>query len=297
MNLFSISQLSRFSGIKPHTIRIWEKRYNALKPIRSEGNTRYYDGEQLRRLLNIVTLSKSDKKVSELSRLTDQKLNKLITNLYAGKDQPGMEETFISQLVSAGLNYDEEGFEKVFAHCILKYGMKAAYQKVLYPLLDRVGLMWSDRSIPPAQEHFLSNLIRQKILTAIDYLPSPGTDLAPWILFLPEAEFHEIGLLMAHYFIRSSGCASVYLGANVPLASVRHTIRARKPANLLLFMVHNDDPEKTEAYLKELKRIFNKKIFIAGNRDLLSEIRMVQPFNWLGSVEALENVLHPRLSN
>ena len=292
MNLFSISQLSRYSGIKAHTIRIWEKRYQALKPQRSEGNTRYYNGDQLRRLLNIVTLIKGDHKISEVSALPDEKLNRLISGIYKKHHEEDLEGFFVSQLIGAGLNYDEKSFEKVFAHCVLKYGLQDAYKKVLYPMLERVGLMWSDDTIPPAQEHFLSNLIRQKILTAIDSLPASSyTNGQPWILFLPEDEFHELGLLMAHYMVRSAGQSSVYLGSNVPLASLKFIVKALKPKCLLLFMVHYDDPDESNRYLKELKKIFQKKIFIAGNPELLQSVKLNAPFEWVKTVEELEGFI------
>src|SRR5687767_7176712 len=139
MNLFSISQLSRFSGIKPHTIRMWEQRYGALQPTRSEGNTRYYDGNQLRRLLNIVSLTDSDYKVSELCRMPDKKLNNLIQELNKPSGTPGPEEYFISQLIVAGISYDENHFDKIFSHCIMRFGVKETYIRVIYPMLNRTG--------------------------------------------------------------------------------------------------------------------------------------------------------------
>ena len=291
MDLFTISQLSRFSGIKPHTIRIWEKRYNALKPTRSGGNTRYYDGEQLRRLLNIVSLMKSDHKVSELSVMPDEKLNKLVSSYYLKGEVNDPEEYFISQLINAGLGYNETYFEKIFAHSILRYGLKDAYIKVLYPMVNRIGLMWSDNSIPPAQEHFLSNLLRQKLLTAIDALPPATITADPWILFLPEDEYHEIGLLFAHYLVRSTGRRSVYLGANMPLESVRSAINTIMPGHMLFFLVHYDDPEQTGQYLRDLGSLFRKKIYMAGHPGLIGRLEVAPHMVWLKNVEDLVNVL------
>lgn len=291
MNLFTISQLSRFSGIKPHTIRIWEKRYHALAPVRSEGNTRYYDGDQLRRLLNIVSLMKTDYKVSELSVMPDDQLNKLISAFYLKGETNGQAEYFISQLINAGMGYNEAYFEKIFAHCMLRYGLKEAYRKVLYPMVNRIGLMWSDNSIPPAQEHFLSNLLRQKLLTAIDSLPPANSAGEPWLLFLPEDEFHEVGLLFAHYLIRLMGQRSIYLGANMPLESVRHAVTATLPGHLLLFLVHYNYPEETNIYLQQLSSSFKKKIYMAGHPGLLNQVKMGSNMVWLKTVEDMENVL------
>ncbi|MBX9853356.1 MAG: MerR family transcriptional regulator [Cytophagaceae bacterium] len=273
MNLFSISQLSRFSGIKPHTIRIWEQRYNALKPSRSEGNTRYYDDTQLRRLLNIVSLMESDYKVSELCAMPDEKLFRLLKNLQTNVNN-GPCEYFISQLIAAGMAYDEPHFEKIFSHCLLRLGMKDAYIKVLYPMLERVGLMWASDSIPPAQEHFISNIIRQKLFTAIDSLAAAKPAADSWMLFLPENEFHEIGLLLAHYLIRLSGRKVIYLGGNVPLLSLTAAIKQTGCANLLFFLVHYDSPDAPQEYLKRLSATFpGKNIYISGNHKLISQLK------------------------
>ncbi len=291
MNRFSISELSRFSGVQSHTIRIWEKRYNALKPMRSEGNTRYYDGEQLRRLLNIVSLMKVDRKVSELARLPDEKLDKLVSAFTLDVKAHDHEEYFISQLIAAGMEYNEAHFEKLFSHCVLRYGLPEAYKKILLPLLNRVGLMWSDSSIPPAAEHFISNMLRQKLYTAIDALPPVKSSSPSWLLFLPEGELHEIGLLLAHYLVRQSGQRSVYLGANMPLSSMEDVIRSVQPGKILLFLVHNNHPDETSRYLQEVLGATKKPILIAGHPELISRIGKHKKIKWLRSVEDLEKEL------
>ena len=213
MDLFSISQLSRYSGIKAHTIRMWEQRYNALKPDRSEGNTRYYDNTQLRRLLNIVSLMEGDHKVSELCEMPDKGLFRLINEKVQNSIKTTEKaEYFISQMIAAGMSYDEQHFEKILSSCLVRYGMKKAYTEVLYPMLVRIGLMWEGDSIPPANEHFISNLLRQKLFAAIDSLPPSKATADKWLLFLQENEFHEIGLLFACYLIRLSGRQVIYLG-------------------------------------------------------------------------------------
>ena len=290
MDQFSISQLAQFSGIKAHTIRIWEQRYDALQPHRSEGNTRYYDGLQLRRLLNIVSLSRSNFKVSQLCTMTDEELFKLQEDYYQEAIHDKDYEFFISQLVSAGMNYEELSFDKFFSHCLLRFGLKKTYIEVLYPVLNRVGLMWSRDQIPPAQEHFISNLLRQKLFTAVDGL-IPETDSEDvWMLFLPENEFHEIGLLFASYFIRSAGKKVIYLGPNVPLASVESAVKDTKASRLLTFFVHRDFPENIDSYLNELKRRTNFcEIYVAASEEMAGD--SAQPVKWLHTVEDFEEVI------
>ncbi|MEO6893495.1 MAG: MerR family transcriptional regulator [Ginsengibacter sp.] len=292
MNLFSISQLSRLSGIKPHTIRIWEQRYDALTPNRSDGNTRYYDNDQLRRLLNIVSLINGGYKVSELSVMPDQKLFKLIEEI-SGKDfKKNKAEYFILQLISAGMNYDEMNFDKIFSHCLLKYGMRNTYIEIIYPMLKRVGIMWTTDLIQPAAEHFISNIIRQKLFTVIDSFPAAKEASDSWMLFLPENEFHEIGLLFSHFMIRIAGHKSVYLGANVPLRSVKEAVKVSSPDNLLLFLTHKDTNDSTQQYLNELSAHFkNKKIRIAGDPIYFKNIGVERNTSLIYSVEDLERIL------
>ncbi|MGK2864305.1 MAG: MerR family transcriptional regulator, partial [Chitinophagaceae bacterium] len=143
MNLFSISQLEQFSGIKAHTIRIWEQRYNALKPQRSEGNTRYYDNTQLRRLLNIVSLMNGKYKVSELCSMPDEKLFSLLRNQNEIRSAANeTHEYFIAQLIAAGIDFDEILFEKIFSACLLRFGIKHTYTHILSPVLVRIGVLW-----------------------------------------------------------------------------------------------------------------------------------------------------------
>ncbi len=292
MNSYSISQISQFSGIKPHTIRMWEQRYNALKPNRSEGNTRYYNNAQLRRLLNIVSLKNSGYKLSELGAMPDKKLNELVLKEQEKTISDETDEYFVLQLIAAGISYDELYFEKVFSHCLLRYGLKGAYSRIIYPMMVRLGLMWTSDRLPPVHEHFISNLVRQKLLTAIDSLPPAKPDGDKWLLFLPENEFHELGLLFAHYLIRRSGQQAIYLGANVPVQLLINAVSETESDHLLFFLVHFDLPENSRKYLDQLKDSFpDKKIYLSGNHKLISQLETGKSMIWLKSVEHLEQML------
>jgi DNA-binding transcriptional MerR regulator len=288
MDSFSIADLARYSGIKPHTIRIWEKRYHALKPRRSIGNTRYYDTAQLKRLLNITGLLDSGFKVSELCTMSDEKLMTL-NSKFLSNTEPAPAELFISQLVASALTYNEPIFSNVFSHCILRFGIKNAYMEVLFPALVRVGMMWLGDTMPVASEHFISNLIRQKLFTAIDSLPPPKPESASWILFLPENEFHEIGLLLASYLIRLSGQKVIYLGGNLPELSLRAAIKDLKPDFLLLFLVHRDQVRNIQKYLDQLgKTTTVKKIFVAAGSGLTQQLKAGNKISFLGSANELQ---------
>lgn len=267
---------------------MWERRYNALSPRRSEGNTRHYDGDQLRRLLNIASLHSLNFKLPELAAMADEDLFRLVREQMRQQDE-GNYEYYISQLVAAGLSFDEPGFDKVLDHCIIRYGVGETYKNIMYPLLNRVGLMWSCDEIPPAQEHFISNLIRQKLLMAIDALPFPKTDNETWLLFLPEEELHETGLLFAHFLVRQSGRKAVYLGSNLPLPSLRESIKAIKPTHLLLFFVMKDSQENRQAYLSELKKCCPREtILVCGDQSRFEGLVPSDNFRFLDSVEGLK---------
>lgn len=293
MNLFSISDLERFSGIKAHTIRMWEQRYGALKPHRSEGNTRYYDGTHLRRLLNIVSLTGTGMKVSEICRMPDEKLQEL---LLARLNNPGTDsssrEYFITQILAAAMAFDEVHFDKLFASALLRFELKETYTTVIYPVLVRLGLMWAGDALRPAHEHFITGLIRQKLLAAIDALPPPATGKDTWLLFLPEDEFHETGLLMACFLIRHAGGKVIYLGANVPAQSLVEAAKATHPDRLLLFLVSKNMPTQDEELIRQLHNFFpGKFIFVACNHGRLTHIQQSRFVKFLHSVQELENQL------
>ncbi len=293
MDRFTISQLEQFSGIRAHTIRMWEQRYNALTPNRTDGNTRFYDNSQLRRLLNIVSLLDSGYKVSELCLMSDPQLFNILRPQTEGK-LPSNEghRYFINQLIAAGMTYDELHFEKILASCILRMGLRDAYINVMYPMMNQVGLLWASDALPPAQEHFISNLIRQKLFTAIDSLPPAEKSSRSWVLFLPEDEFHEVGLLMTHYLLKQAGHKVIYLGTNVPLDTLTSAAEDITPSFLMLFMVNNTSAEKAQQYLDDLKDTFGKTIiFLSAKPALASSIKTGRRLHTLSSVEDLEKLI------
>jgi MerR family transcriptional regulator, light-induced transcriptional regulator len=293
LNNFSIAQLQQFSGIKAHTIRMWEQRYDALRPSRTEGNTRFYDGSQLRRLLNIVSLLQKEYKVSELCSMPDEKLFRLLEAEQAmALPELSPYEYHISQIIAAALDYDEAYFDKIFSSSILRIGMRETYVQIIYPVLVRLGLMWARNVLPPAQEHFISGLFRQKFLAAADALPPPKSNKDSWLLFLSENEFHETGLLFASFLIRKAGHKVIYLGSNVPLSSLEDAVQQVDPDNLLFFMVNRDDPSNDTIMFQTLaKRFQSKKIFVACDELRLNNIKTPKILFPLHSVEDLEKVL------
>jgi DNA-binding transcriptional MerR regulator len=290
MNSFTISQLQRYSGINVHSIRAWEKRYDALKPDRSEGNTRYYNGNQLRRLLNIASLMNSGYKISALCSMSDSELNNLMRRQF--ENSINGDEFLVSQMVAAGLEFSESLFDKIFSRAVMNYGIEEAYLKVIYPSLHRLGVLWSADGIAPAQEHFISNLIRQKLNTSIDLLPVNEKSKKHWILFLPENEFHESGLLMANYLIRKAGHRCTYLGANVPMDTLIQAIKQLKPTSLLFFLVSKDDELSDRELIRSMVKNFpSQKIFVAAEPNRLTKMKSYKSITPLNALAELQAVL------
>lgn len=294
---YSISDLEQLSGVSTHTIRIWERRYKALEPLRSAGNTRFYDDSHLRRLLNIVGLSQSGMKISQVCSLSEKEMDELLSEeLDAAVSDDARFEYYITQLLSFGLAYDEVHFDGYLSRCIADHGIAVTYQNVIYPLLVRLGLMWRRDHICPAQEHFLSSIIRQKLFTAIDGLPVNKNPKSTWLLFLPEDEDHDIGLLYANYLLKFFGQRVIFLGAKVPLDSVKSAVAHNTVDHILLFLVRSRPLGQAESYVKELNNAFEQKIHVAGNAKLISELHLDKNMDWFQSIydfeEAIRNIPH-----
>jgi MerR family transcriptional regulator, light-induced transcriptional regulator len=292
--IYSIADLERLSGISAHTIRIWERRYNALSPLRSAGNTRLYDDDQLRRLLNIASLNQSGLKISNVCRLSQAEMDDLIQKEIDKTVSPESHyEYYISQLIKHGFLYDQTRVEQLFSNCIADYTVESAYRHVIYPLLVRLGLMWGKDSVCPSQEHFLSNIIRQKLFSAIDSLPVNPTPKSSWLLFLPEDEDHDIGLLLASYMLRSAGHKVIYLGAKVPLSAVENIISKVDVDYALLFMTRARPATDAAGYIENLKKAFKDvPAFISGNARLISALDLGKSLHWLQNLSDFEQIIN-----
>ncbi len=289
---YSISDLEQISGVQSHTIRMWEQRYNALVPHRSAGNTRYYDDKQLLRLLNIVSIASQGLKISKICTLSDEAIHQLIEEEIAettAKDQ--RHEFYISMLLKHGLAFDESKFSSLLNQCISKYDFSTCYQFIIYPLLVRLGLMWRKDSICAAQEHFLTSVIRQKMYVAIENLPDPQSDQT-WLLFLPEEEEHEMGLLYANYVLRKHGKKVIYLGSRVPFDAIEQVFEVNNVNYLLIFMVQNNKNENAQHYIgRRSEKYPQTSIHLAGNLKLIGGLKLPVNVTWLKSIDQFENQL------
>jgi MerR family transcriptional regulator, light-induced transcriptional regulator len=289
MSTYSIKALEKLSGIKAHTIRIWEKRYALFTPLRTDTNIRYYGDNELKRLLNVTSLISRGFKISKISEMSDNEINQQLDNLITDiKYSDSISEVLINQFITSAINYDEHSFEKAFSLAISRYGLIDTYINIIYPLLEKVGILWTKSDLVPAQEHFLSNLIKQKIQSAIDNITPAAQSEQPWVLFLPEEEVHDIGLLLSSYILREHGRAVIYLGARVPKDSLFSVLELFPKAKLLFFLVKQFDGLSINSLVKNINVKYpESKIHISTNPKRLEKIEANIDFATIQSVEAL----------
>ena len=262
---YSIKDLEKLSGIKAHTLRIWEKRYALFEPDRTDTNIRYYSNEDLKRILNISQLNKNGYKISVIAAMSDTEIKEKVSAINLVRTGS---EDLIDNLILGMIDLNEAYFEKIFSACILKMGFENMIQQIIIPFYYRIGVMWQTDGINPAQEHFVSNIIRQKLIVAIDGLKPPDdtTKRPAAVLFLPENELHEMSLLFYNYVLRSRNYKTIYLGQSVPLSSLARVIEIAKP-NILLSVVTNPLSKKEK---EELFQFLGKvtgvgKILLTGS--------------------------------
>lgn len=220
-HVFSIKDLENLSGVKAHTIRIWEKRYNLLKPKRSKTNIRHYDLNNLQKLLNISFLNSNGFKISKIAALDETELAPKTRELaFMGKN----DSQAIVAFKLAMLNFDQILFYNTYNSLLEEKSFRTIFYEVFIPLLFDLGMLWQTNTISPSHEHFLTVHIKQKILVHIERLqstdPRPSTKTV--VLFLPENETHDLGLLFINYEILSLGYHTIFIGENIPLNNLKY---------------------------------------------------------------------------
>lgn len=220
---FSIKDLETLGGIKAHTIRIWEKRYHLLQPDRTDTNIRTYSISDLQKLLNVSFLVNHDHKISSVAKLTTEEIAAKVRDLATAKKEK-LHTTAINDFKLAMLNFDRSVFDKTYNDAKKEHDFDTVFTKIFIPLLNEIGMLWQTDTINPAHEHFISNLIMQKLLLEIEKCPNPKPEVAHKIhvLYLPLNEIHELGLMYLNYKISKAGYPVVYLGQNIQVESLKY---------------------------------------------------------------------------
>ncbi|MFZ9662180.1 MAG: MerR family transcriptional regulator, partial [Chitinophagaceae bacterium] len=217
MNAFTIRDLENLTGVRAHTIRIWEQRYGFLRPQRTDTNIRYYNNEELKKILNVSLLNKYGYKISRINQMSDREIHEKLLTLSQAE---AVQEKIINDLIQYMVDIDMDSFEKVIDQQIRIRGIEKTILDIIFPYMERIGVLWLTSHIHPVQEHLVTNIIRQKLLVGTEALSTALPNAKLGVLFLPEGEFHELGLLYMHYLLKFNVIRVYYLGANVPVNDI-----------------------------------------------------------------------------
>lgn len=284
MSTYSIKDLEQLSGIKAHTLRIWEQRHNLLSPKRTETNIRYYDDDDLKLILNVALLNDNGFKISKIAVMSGAEIKQNVIQL---TDRSLTHDDQIHALTICMIEMDEERFDKVLSTYIIKIGFEQTMLNIIYPFMSKIGVLWQTGAINPAQEHFISNLIRQKLIVAIDgqIYKNGGKK---FLLFLPEAELHEISLLFAAYLIKLKGHKVIYLGQNTPNEDLLTVYRLHQPDYLMTVITTSPSSENIQEYINLLSERFSQsKILLTGYQVVGQDLNFpenVKVMNYIRSI-------------
>jgi DNA-binding transcriptional MerR regulator len=271
MAKYSIKDLEHFSGIKAHTIRIWEKRYLLLDPNRTNTNIRFYTDEHVRKILNVAMLVKNGYKISNVASFSDSKIQAEVVRINHHLSDA---DKNIDRLLFRAVNLDSVGFESLLDEMIEKNGFRKTIEQVVYPFFERIGVLWQAGSIFVAHEHFVSNLIRNKLIheTCLAKVEVPAKTM---LFFLREGEWHELGLLYYNYLAVQAGIRCVYLGQSLPFDDLSNLLSSGNFDFVCTSFIYSIDKTELENYLVKLSKIFGDgKILVTGRQISVSKPRL-----------------------
>lgn len=260
MGCYKIKDIEVLTGIKAHTIRIWEQRYGILVPERTDTKIRTYSDSDLRILLNVSLLNNNGLKISKIAKMSIDEIQKECSEISIESSL----DLAIDRFIIALTEMDEHLFRNVLAALVKEKGVLRVFSEDLVPFLDRIGVMWLTGTINPAQEHFISNLIRQKIISETELLPTPTDKTKSVLLYLPEHELHELGLLVYNYSLRNNGIFTYYLGQSVPLDSLFECIDTLRPTHIVSSWLSNVETKFIKDYFESIVKNTSIKVLAGG---------------------------------
>ncbi|MEO0723239.1 MAG: MerR family transcriptional regulator [Bacteroidota bacterium] len=286
MAVYSIKDLEKLSGIKAHTIRIWEQRYGILEPQRTKTNIRYYQDEDLKILLNVALLNKNGIKISKIAKMGDQELAEKVAAISEINFEDG---TQLDALTISMIEMDEDKFDRIVNTNIEQIGFERTMMEVIYPFLDKLSLLWLTGSINPVQENFISYLIRQKIISAINSTPLNSTQENDKImLYLPEGERQELSLLFMHYLLKSRNKYVVYLGQDISLADLLDANRIHQADYIFTMITETFAQEPVQDYVDRLAEAFpSTHILLSGYQVVAQDVQATNHITVLRSLDQM----------
>lgn len=289
MSIYSIKDLEKLSGIKAHTIRIWEQRYGLIKPNRTQTNIRYYDDDQLRKILNIALLNKNGYKISHICKLLPEEIIEIVQNL----SELDQHSSHTDALTISMINMDEDKFHSIIDAKIELLGFEQMMMQIIFPFLDKLYLLWLTGSINSAHENFISNLIRQKIVVAIDRLHKNVKEKKSFMLYLPEGEQHELSLLFMHYLLKSRSFKVIYLGQNISIQDVGYTYLNHNPDYVFTMISESFTKKPVQVYIDEMTKYCpNATILVSGYQIIMQGIHSNDKIKTLNTLQSAIDFLN-----
>ena len=261
MTEYTIDQYSKITDIPKISLRTWENRYGYLIPKRTSTNIRVYSDDLLVQGLNTKLLLENGFKISKVCSMTADEMKSAINTLKNSTNQNTKINYYLNNFIVSAINFDEYQFNILFDKALKEFEFIELYKIIILPILQKIGILWLTNQMSPSQEHFLSELIKQKMYSLIDQesrnnVPSKEK----WLLFLPENEFHEIGLLFAKYILVSKKYNVIYLGDNLPIKSLNGVVEKHSINYVLMFLLANYSVKKAEDYIKKCQEIFKSSM-------------------------------------
>ena len=294
---FSIKDLECFGGVKAHTIRMWERRYNLLEPKRTPTNIRFYDLGDLQKLLNVTFLLQQEYKISKIAEHSTQEIAELVQKTIK-KERLGTNYHVISSFKIAMMNFDHHLFAKTYDSLTEKMDFREIFFQVFIPLLEEIGLLWQSNAINPAHEHFISNLIRQKMQVKIEETTtSQALDSSKtFVLFLPENEIHDLGLIFLHYEIAAKGYKCIYLGQSIQTESLQYLASSLHNVNFVSYLTINSSGKSIQEFAEQFNQDVKDEsvsLFLLG-RLIQEENQQDMPPNvkLIKTIEAFQTLLN-----
>src|SRR5215203_350641 len=261
MEYFTIKDIENLAGIKAHTLRIWEQRYNLFVPKRKDSQHRIYDNDDLKQLLRISFLYHNGLKISKIANLSSDQIAEEVRKSEINSQTY---KTFIIQLIEAAIDFDETAFVEILNRLTAKIGFEKSITDICYPYLHRIGMLWVTNNIIPAQEHFSSYIIQNRIISETDKL-SINNEAPTLLLFSPKGEYHELPLLFIFYLLRKNGWSVVYLGTSITKEVIKQFTENNEIKYLFLHLLTNFTGWDADVYFEDLCRSFpNKEIIASG---------------------------------
>jgi len=269
--VYSIKDLEKLSGIKAHTIRIWEQRYGIIEPQRTKNNVRYYQDADLKQLLNIALLNKNGIKISKIAKMSQHEITEKVADI----SEINFEfATQLDALTLSMIEMDEYKFDRIISTNIQQLGFERTMLEIIYPFLDKLSLLWLTGSISPVQETFMSHLIRQKTVVAIDNEPFVvGRDVKKFMIYLPEGESQELSLLLMHYFFKSRRNQVIYLGQNITIEDLQDACKVNPPDYIFTMITESYAHQPVQRYVNKLAETFpNTQLLLSGYQVVVQEV-------------------------